>query len=88
MAKQKMLWVPNQSEAIKPTVTDKQKEEVNTFFEPLIAKYKKQLQKIKPNTVYNYVTDIYSKWYQLYFYLCEKYKSENPNRIVSQSNKT
>lgn len=84
MAKQKMLWVPNQSKAIKPIVTDEQKNATILFFEPLIANYKTQLQQVDNSKVGTYTIDIYSKWYQNYFYLCEKYKSENSNRIVDE----
>ena len=79
-----MLWILSQSKAIKPRVTDEQKEVVNIFFEPLIANYKTQLQQVDNSKEGTYTIDIYSKWYQHYFYLCEKYKSENPNRIVDE----
>lgn len=80
MAK-KYIWIPSPSKAKKLKITEEQKNTVNIFFEPLIAQYKSQLQKIKPDKEYNYVVDIYTKWYQNYFYFCEKYKAEFENRI-------
>lgn len=74
MAKQKMLWVPNQSKAIKPIVTDEQKNATILFFEPLIAKYKAELQQVDNSKEGTYTIDVYSKWYQNYFYLCENIK--------------
>ena len=76
--------MPSRAKAIKPKVTDEQKEVVNTFFEPLIAKYKDQLKQINNSKEDTYTIDIYSKWYQNYFYLCEKYKSEGENRIMDE----
>ena len=83
MAKQKILSIPNPKKAIKPTVTSEQKNTISLFFEPLIAKYKIELNQVDKKSG-TYTIDVYSKWYQHYFYLCEKYKSENSNRIVDE----
>lgn len=76
--------MPDTAKAKKRKVTDKQKLKVSQYFEPLILEFKKELQKIKPNKQFNYVVDIYTKWYQNYFYFCEKYKSEAENRIADE----
>ncbi len=83
MAK-KYIWIPSQTKASKQKVSEVQKEAVNMFFEPLVLQYKKELQKLKQNKEHNYIADIYSKWHQNYFYLCEQYKSENENRISDE----
>ena len=83
MAK-KYIWKPGPAKAKKTKITDAQKSVVTIFFEPLVSQFKKELQKVKPNKNFNYVVDIYTKWYQNYFYFCEKYKSESENRIADE----
>lgn len=78
------IWIQGNAKAKKQKVTDKQKDEVSLFFEQLILQFKNELQQIEPNKKFNYVVDIYTKWYQNYFYFCEKYKSENENRIADE----
>ncbi|MBF0549534.1 MAG: hypothetical protein HQK60_03260 [Deltaproteobacteria bacterium] len=42
-------------------------------------------QYIKPapqNTDWNYLVDIFTKWYRSYFYFCGKYCSPGPNAMV------
>jgi len=67
LAKNKILWIPSQSKVKKQKATDKQKDILTAFFEPLILQYKKELQKVKPNEKFNYVTDIYTTWYRTIF---------------------
>lgn len=83
MAK-KYIWIPSPTKAKKQKVSEGQKNEVNLFFEPLILQFKNELKSVKPNKKYNYIIDIYTKWYQNYFYFCEKYKSESEFRTVDE----
>lgn len=80
----KRYWMPSstRSPIIKPSEADK--EHINNYFLPLIEAFKKQYIPKKPNKGFNYLVDIYSKWYQNYFYLCEKYRSEHPERIQDE----
>ena len=79
MAKKKYGWVFTEQKTMgNPTPSEKQ--EVETFFQPLIERFKEQFIKENPPTQFDYITDIYPKWYRSYFYLCAKYKSEHPNR--------
>ncbi len=64
---------------IKPSESDKKN--IQDYFHPLVESFKKQYISKNPNKEFNYLVDIYSKWYQNYFYLCEKFKSELPNRL-------
>jgi hypothetical protein len=80
----KRSWIRIEPKVKKTKITDKQKNEVSIFFEPLILQFKKELQKVKPNKKYNYVIDIYTKWYQNYFYFCEKYKVVFENRLADE----
>lgn len=64
------------SETFKREVQEKAQELIESF---LKANF------IKPppeNTEWNYIVDIYSKWYGSYFYLCAKYRCPAPNCIA------
>lgn len=84
MIKNKKRWVlsPKESSKAKPSESDKNN--IQNYFLPLIESFKKQYIKENPNTEFNYLIDVYSKWYQNYFYLCEKFKSEYPNRLKDE----
>ena len=70
--------------SLKAKLTELGKRNIQDDFQPLIESFKKQCISKNPNKEFNYLIDIYSKWYQNYFYLCEKYKSEHPNRIKDE----
>ncbi|MDD3877140.1 MAG: hypothetical protein PHT69_10990 [Bacteroidales bacterium] len=78
----KRIWEIKHVKQKKTKVNDTQKKEITAFFEPLIVHYMKHLQEVIPDKKYNYVVDIYTKWFQNYFYFCEKYKAEYANRIA------
>lgn len=80
MSKRKKYWVYSPQKPQPPKPTDFEKESIQNFFQPLIEAFKKQYIKENPNKEFSYTVDIYSKWYRSYFYLCEKSKSERPNR--------
>ncbi len=84
MKKNQKRWVFGSTKAPNVKPTEQEKQHINEFFEPLINAFKKQFVKENPNKDYNYVTDVYSKWYQNFFYLCEKFKAEHPNRIADE----
>jgi hypothetical protein len=70
------------SKNVKPS--EYNKIEIKLYFQPLIENFKSQFIKENPNKEFNYLIDIYSKWYGNYFYFCEKYKSERENRMVDE----
>ncbi len=80
--KKKRIWALSVPKAKKIKINDFQKKEISAFFYPLILQYKKLLQEVIPDKSNNYVVDIYTKWYQNYFYFCEKYKAEYADRIA------
>ena len=80
----KRIWVSRPIKPKKTKISDDQKKEITAFFEPLIEHYMRYLQEIIPDKKNNYVVDIYTKWYQNYFYFCEKYKAEYANRIADE----
>jgi hypothetical protein len=79
----KKVWTFSPASRKGKKITDAEKQRISDFFQPLIDEFK---AKIKPpeNKDWNYITDIYSKWYQNYFYICEKYKSEAENRLQDE----
>ena len=56
--------------------------------QPLIEKFRREYVLKNPNKQYNYLVDIYIKWYRNYLYFCEKYKSEDPNRSAIEFENT
>ena len=65
-------------------LTDYEKDRIKNLCQPLIDKFKSEYVSINPNKEFNYLVDIYIKWYRDNLYFCEKYKSESPNRIVDE----
>ena len=60
-------------QAVKIAVATKANELIETVLKP---------QHVKPppdNPQFNYIVDIYGKWYQRYFYLCATYHVSGPN---------
>lgn len=80
----KKYWMPSSTSNSVIKLSETDKEHVSNYFVPLIETFKKQYIPKNPNKKFNYLVDIYSKWYQKYFYLCEKYKSEHPQRIKDE----
>ena len=64
--------------------TDYEKNRIESQCQPLIEKLKSQYVSKNPEKKYNYLVDIYIKWYRDYLYFCEKYKSESSNRIADE----
>jgi len=84
MSKRKKQWIFSSEKKTKAKPTDYEKSCVQTYFQPLIENFKQEFIKEIPNKEYNYLIDIYSKWYRSYFYLCQKYKSEQPDRLKDE----
>jgi hypothetical protein len=79
----KKSWGPVRQKKIKPKVPDIVKktlnEKANKFIE---KKMKPEYLKAPPeDNDYNYISDIYSKWHQHYFYFCTKYIVRSSNAI-------
>jgi hypothetical protein len=82
MARRKM-WVFSPPKRSKPKVPDLIKANVETKANELIETV------LKPNHIkpsfrderFNYIVDIYSKWYRNYYYFCAKYACPGPNAI-------
>ena len=82
MARRKM-WVFSPPKRSKPKVPDIIKANVETKANELTETV------LKPNHIkppsgderFNYIVDIYSKWYRNYFYFCVRYACPGPNAI-------
>lgn len=81
MAKKRWVYSPKKQSAskvpdsLKQTVTDKADELVNTVLIP---------QHVKPppeDNQFNYLVNIYTKWYRNYFYFCSTYNSPGPHAM-------
>ena len=57
---------------------------VTDEFSNIIADFKQKFIPEKPNKDSSYLIDIYTTWWRNFFYLCEKYKAEFPNRIADE----
>lgn len=83
MAKRQKMWVyappkppaPKVPESTRAEVESKARELVKTVLEP---------RHIKPPpepAEFNYVVDIYTRWYRHYFYLCARYACPSPHAL-------
>ena len=80
MAAKRKTWVYSPRKAPKPKAPSSVKAEVEKLAQELIETILKPTY-IKPppeNPEFNYIVDIYSKWYRHYFYFCAKYASPGP----------
>jgi len=71
-----------------PKIADSMKAEIKLKADSLIENVLKQ-KHIEPppeNNDFNYIVDIFSKWYRGYFYFCSKYNCPSPNAISPSFN--
>ena len=83
MAKKERNWLFGPSSAPKPKVPELVKIEVKQVCDELVESVLKP-RNIDPDTKeerFNYIVDIFTKWYRNYFYFCAKYHSPGPNAI-------
>ena len=75
MKRREKAWFLRPEKSPKPKVPDNVKAEVETKANELVESFLKP-EHIKPQPEdlrFNYVVDIYTKWYRHYFYFCAKY---------------
>ena len=83
MANKRKSWISASPRRTKPQVPDSTKRVLQEKADELIENVLKP-EHIKPpptNNDFNYLVDIYSKWYRNYFYFCAKYNCPAPNAI-------
>lgn len=84
MNKNRMHWAYSPSKVASRKLLETEKKYITDYFQPLVEKFKKQYIAKKPDKQFNYLVDVYSKWDKNYFYLCEKFKADYPNRLVDE----
>ena len=84
MAKQQKRWVYSPRKPKPPPVAETLKREVTTKANELIETVLKPryIQPPPENPQFNYIVDIYGKWYHSAFYFCATYCVPGPNAIV------
>jgi len=83
MAKARKMWVFSPPKQPKPKVPDAVKANVEAKANDLIETVLKpnHIKSLSGDERFNYIVDIYSKWYRSYFYFCAKYACPGPNAI-------
>ncbi|MCX5873038.1 MAG: hypothetical protein NTY51_07360 [Deltaproteobacteria bacterium] len=77
------VWMPPTPKRSKPAVPDHLREDVTLKANELVQKHLKPAH-IKPpptNPEINYMIDIWTRWYQSYFYFCATYASPSPHAL-------
>ena len=83
MASKRKTWAPDPRRTTKPQVPDTTKRILKEKADEIIENVLKP-EHIKPpptDNNFNYLVDIYSKWYRNYFYFCAKYNCPGLNAI-------
>ena len=79
----KYTWAPAKKKSV-PKIPDSIKSEVKLKADSLIKDVLKT-KYIKPppeDNDFNYLVDIFNKWYRGYFYFCSKYNCPSPNAMA------
>lgn len=84
MSSQKQKWIYTQVKS-KDKVPENLKKEVEIKAKLFIDQVLKPKHVVltPDSTGYNYIVDIYTKWFRHYLYLCAKYHDSHPNAISS-----
>jgi hypothetical protein len=82
--KNQRIWISKESMKTKLKLTDSEKNDIMTQCQPLVHLFKNQYVIENPDTRFDYLVDVYAKWYHNYLYFCEKFKSEHANRIKDE----
>jgi len=80
--KPRKMWMYVPPKPPKPKVPEDLKAEVTAQAETLIEEWKPQFIKEPPKEdQFNYIVDLYTKWFRGYFYFCAKYACPGPTAI-------
>src|SRR5262249_131623 len=66
--------------AVSETIKTQVRTEANELIETVLKPQHVQPPPDEPR--FNYIVDIYGRWYQRYFYFCPTYRSPNPNAVT------
>lgn len=81
--KQPKMWVYSPRKPTPPKIPDVLKTEVERKGQELVKTYLKPTYVKAPpqDPRFNYIIDIYTKWYRSYFYFCATYAVPHPDAI-------
>jgi len=83
MVKRRKVWTYCPSKPPKPKVPDGVKAELSSKAQELIEEHLKPAH-VKPprkNSEFNYVTELFTRWHQSYFYFCATYACPHPEAL-------
>jgi hypothetical protein len=83
MTKRRKVWMYCPPKPKKPKVPDGVKAELVSKAQRLIDEHIRPTHVSPPpkDPEFNYITDIFAKWYQSYFYFCATYACPHPDAI-------
>jgi hypothetical protein len=82
MAKPKKRWIYSPPKPAKPSVADVLKAEVQAKGQALVEELRAKIIKPAPEDLqFNYLIDVWCKWYRSYFYFGGTYASPGPNAL-------
>jgi hypothetical protein len=83
MANKRKMWVYSPPKPAKPSVPEAIKTELDARAGELVASVLKpqHVQPAPADERFNYIVDIFTKWYRNYFYFCATYHCPGPNAI-------
>jgi hypothetical protein len=83
MAKKEKRWLFSPPRAPKPKVPESVKIEVKQVCDELVESVLKprNIKEHSQEDQFNYIVDIFTKWYRSYFYFCAKYHSPESDAI-------
>ncbi len=84
MSKPRKMWVYSPPKPPASKVPERVKIEVQTKADQLIETVlkPKHVQPPPRDNDFNYIVDLFGRWYRHYFYFCAKYRSPGPNAIA------
>ncbi len=83
MAKSRKVWMYCPPKPPKPKVSEQLKEQVSAQALQLVEEHLKPNHMKSPpeNPEFNYIIDIFTRWYHSYFYFCATYACPHPDAI-------
>jgi hypothetical protein len=68
------MWIYSPPKSSKPKIPDDLKVEVTEKAEQLLAEWRpRYIKPPPPGYQFNYIVELYGKWFRSYFYFCAKY---------------
>jgi hypothetical protein len=76
------MWIYSPPKSSKPKVPDDLKAELTEKAERLLKEWRPTyIKPPPPGYQFNYIVELYGKWFRSYFYLCAKYACPGPTAL-------